>query len=104
MKKYFQFNGTINGTTYFLRMLFTIVLSIPFLIIIFAFFGIFAIEYAEIDMQNPESFDQQALEEKIQNNPDEFFDALTSSFTLFWVISIIISLIPVVWFSLAARK
>ena len=94
MKKYFQFNGTINGTTYFLRMLFTIVLSIPFLIIIFAFFGIFAIEYAEID--------QQALEEKIQNNPDEFFDALTSSFTLFWVISIIISLIPVVWFSLAA--
>ena len=73
MKKYFQFNGTINGTTYFLRMLFTIVLSIPFLIIIFAFFGMFAIEYAEIDMQNPESFDQQALEEKIQNNPDEFF-------------------------------
>ena len=64
MKKYFQFNGTINGTTYFLRMLFTIVLSIPFLIIIFAFFGIFAIEYAEIEMQNPESFDQQALEEK----------------------------------------
>lgn len=102
MKKYFQFNGTINGTTYFLRMLFTLVLSIPFLIIIFAFFGMFAIEYAEIDMQNPESFDQQALEEKIQNNPDEFFDALKSSFTLFWVISIIISLIPVVWFSLAA--
>ena len=48
MKKFFQFSGTINGTTYLLRMLFTIVLSIPALIMIFAFFGVFAIEYAEI--------------------------------------------------------
>ena len=62
MKKFFQFSGTINGTTYLLRMLFSIVLSIPALIIIFAFFGVFAIEYAEIDMQNPEGFDQQALD------------------------------------------
>ena len=67
MKKFFQFSGTINGTTYLLRMLFSIVLSIPALIIIFAFFGVFAIEYAEIDMQNPEGFDQQAFEEKIES-------------------------------------
>jgi len=101
MKKFFQFSGTINGTTYLLRMLFSIVLSIPALIIIFAFFGVFAIEYAEIDMQNPEGFDQQAFEEKIESNPDEFFEALKSSITPFWIISIIISLIPVVvWFSI----
>lgn len=102
MKKFFQFSGTINGTTYFLRILFSIVLSIPALIIIFAFFGVFAIEYAEIDMQNPEGFDQQAFEEKIESNPDEFLDALKTSFTPFWIISIIISLIPVIWFGLAS--
>ena len=102
MKKYFQFNGTINGTTYFLRLLFSIVLSIPALIIVFAFFGMFAIEYAEIDMQNPESFDQQAFEQKIQDNPEDFMENLKSSFTPFWIISILISLIPVIWFGLAA--
>ena len=102
MKKFFQFSETINGTTYFLRILFSIVLSIPALIITFAFFGVFAIEYAEIDMQNPEGFDQQAFEEKIESNPDEFLEALKSSFTPFWIISIIISLIPVIWFGLAS--
>ena len=102
MKKFFQFSGTINGTTFFLRMLFSIVLSIPAIIIIFAFFGLFAIEYAEIDMQNPEGFDQQAFEEKIESNPDEFLEALKTSFTPFWIISIIISLIPVIWFGLAS--
>jgi uncharacterized membrane protein YhaH (DUF805 family) len=102
MKKFFQFSGTINGTTYFLRILFSIVLSIPALIIIFAFFGVFAIEYAEIDMQNPEGFDQQAFEEKIESNPNEFLEALKTSFTPFWIISIIISLIPVIWFGLAS--
>ena len=102
MKKFFQFSGTINGTTFFLRMLFSIVLSIPAMIIIFAFFGVFAIEYAEIDLQNPEGFDQQAFEEKIESNPDEFLEALKTSFTPFWIISIIISLIPVIWFGLAS--
>jgi hypothetical protein len=82
--------------------LFSIVLSIPALIIIFAFFGVFAIEYAEIDMQNPEGFDQQAFEEKIESNPNEFLEALKTSFTPFWIISIIISLIPVIWFGLAS--
>lgn len=102
MKKFFQFSGTINGTTFFLRILFSAVLSVPALIITFAFFGVFAIEYAEIDMQNPEGFDQQAFEEKIESNPDEFLQALKSSFTSFWIISIIISLIPVIWFGLAS--
>ena len=102
MKKFFQFSGTINGTTYFLRILFSIVLTIPALIITFAFLGVFAIEYAEIDMQNPEGFDQQAFEEKIESNPDEFLEALKSSFTPFWIISIVISLIPVIWFGLAS--
>ena len=33
MKKFFQFSGTINGTTYLLRLLFTMLMSIPLLVI-----------------------------------------------------------------------
>jgi len=73
MKKFFQFSGTISGTTYFLRILFSIVLSIPAMIIIFAFFGIFAIEYAEIDMQNPEGFDQKSIWRKNWKQSGWFF-------------------------------
>jgi|TARA_B110000495_G_C22622330_1_gene370765 hypothetical protein len=102
MKKFFQFSETINGTTYFLRCLFTIVLSIPFCIILLFFFGIFAVEYAEIDFENPESFDQQAFQEKIESNPEEFLEAMKDTFTPFWIISIIMSLIPVFWFSIAS--
>ena len=98
MKKFFKFSGTINGTSYLLRMLFTIILSVPALIMIFAFF---AVEYAEIDLQNPESFDQAAFEKKIEENPDEFFESLTQSITPFWIISIVCLLLPVMWFSLA---
>ena len=101
MKKFFQFSGTINGTSYLLRMLFTIILSVPALIMIFAFFAFFAVEYAEIDLQNPESFDQAAFEKKIEENPDEFFESLTQSITPFWIISIVCLLLPVMWFSLA---
>ena len=43
MKKYFQFNGTINGTTFLLRSLFSIVLSIPLFIVMIAFAAIVGI-------------------------------------------------------------
>ena len=102
MKKFFQFSESINGTTYFLRCLFSIVLSIPFIIIIIAFMGVFAVEYAEIDLENPESFDQQAFQEKIESNPDEFLQAMKDTFTPFWIISLIISLIPAIWFQVAS--
>jgi len=74
MKKFFQFSESINGTTYFLRCLFSIVLSIPFFIILMLFLGISTSEYVE---------------------------ALKNTFTPFWVISIIISLIPAIWFGIA---
>jgi len=101
MKKFFQFSESINGTTYFLRCLFSAVLLIPFIIIIMIFLGVSTAEYAEIDFQNPESFDQQAFQEKIESNPKEFLEALKDTFTPFWVISIIISLIPAIWFGIA---
>jgi len=102
MKKFFQFSGTINGTTYALRILFSIVLSIPAMIIMIAFFSMFFIEYADMDMQNPEAFDQKAFEEKIESNPDDFLEALKTSFTPFWIITLIVSLIPVIWFGIAS--
>ena len=102
MKKYFQFSETISGTTYFLRMLFAILLSVPGLIAIIAFMGVFAVEYAEIDLENPESFDQQAFQEKIESNPEEFLRAMKDTFTPFWIISLIISLIPAIWFQIVS--
>jgi hypothetical protein len=102
MKKYFQFSETIDGTTYFLRCLFSIVLTIPFIITIIAFMGVFAVEYAEIDLENPESFDQQAFQEKIESNPEEFLRAMKDTFTPFWIISLIISLIPAIWFQIVS--
>ena len=73
MLKFFHFSGTISGTTYFLRVLFTILLSIPGIIIIFSFFSSYLIGEGFIDMENPEGFDQLAFQEKIEENPDEFF-------------------------------
>tara|TARA_B110000881_G_scaffold188563_1_gene178616 strand:- start:30 stop:443 length:414 start_codon:yes stop_codon:yes gene_type:complete len=65
------------------------------------FLAVSTSEYAEIDFQNPESFDQQAFQEKIESNPKEYLEALKDTFTPFWVISIIISLIPAIWFGIA---
>ena len=73
MKKFFQFNGTISGTTLFLRLLFTILLAIPGIIILISFFTSYLINEGIIDMSNPEGFDQIAFQESIEENPEEFF-------------------------------
>ena len=114
MKKFFDFNGTINGTTFFLRNLFVAVLLIPCLILSLFFAGIVIIELLNsvgIDFQELQeqmetgTFDQQELntrmEEGFKDNPDEILNIIKSAFTPFWIISLIISIIPVVWFSLS---
>ncbi len=102
MLKFFQFSGTISGTTYFLRMLFTILLSIPGIILIFSFFGSYLMNEGFIDMNNPEGFDQLAFQEQIEANPEEFFSNLWSSFSSGWIISLIIAFLPAMWFTLAS--
>ena len=102
MTKFFQFSGTISGTTYFLRMLFTILLVIPGIILLFSFFGSYMMNEGFIDMNNPEGFDQLAFQEKIEDNPEEFFGNLWSSVSSGWIISIIIAFLPALWFSLAS--
>jgi len=101
MLKFFQFSGTISGTTYFLRLLFTILLAIPGIILLFSFFGSYLMNEGFIDMNNPESFDQLAFQEQIEANPEEFFSNLWSSFSLGWIISFIIAFLPAMWFTLA---
>jgi len=54
LKNFFDFNGTINGSTFFLRNLFVVVLLIPFFILTLFFSGIVGMELmdsAGIDIQ-----------------------------------------------------
>ena len=102
MKKFFQFSGTISGTTLFLRILFTILLSIPGIIIIISFFTNYIISEGIIDMNNPENFDQAAFQESIEENPEEFFSNIYNSISGNWIIALVFSFIPAIWFSLAS--
>lgn len=114
MKKFFDFNGTINGTTFFLRNLFVAVFLIPCLILSLFFAGIVSMELLNsvgIDFQDIQAqmetgtFDQQELntqmEEGFKDNPEEILNIFKNAFTPFWIISFVISIIPVVWFSLS---
>jgi uncharacterized membrane protein YhaH (DUF805 family) len=111
LKKFFDFNGTINGTTFFLRNLFVVVLLIPCFILTLFFSGIVGMELldsAGIDIQEIQesgTFDQKELEaqmeEGFKDNPEEILNIFKNAFTPFWIISFIISIIPVVWFSLS---
>ena len=89
MKKFFDFNGTINGTTFFLRNLFVSVLLIPCLILSLFFAGIVSMELLNsvgIDFQDIQAqmetgtFDQQELntqmEEGFKDNPEEILNII----------------------------
>jgi hypothetical protein len=101
MLKFFQFSETISGTTLFLRFLFTILLSIPFVIIFFSFVADYLTSSGLIDLSNP-NFDQSAFQESIEENPEEFMDAMLNAITSNWIIALTISYVPAIWFSLAS--
>jgi len=111
MKKFFDFNGTINGTSFLLRNLFVVVFLIPYFILLVFFGGIVGMELmdsAGIDIQEIQesgTFDQKELEaqmeEGFKDNPEEILNIFKNAFTPFWIISFIVSIIPVVWFSLS---
>ena len=92
MLKFFQFSGTISGTTYFLRILFTLLLSIPGLIVFVSLISSYMIGEGIIDVNNPESFDQSAIE-KIEENPDEFLSLVLcfNRMVIFYFVSIFTS-------------
>jgi len=111
MKKYFQFNGTINGTTFLLRSLFSIVLSIPLIIVMIAFAAIVGFELLDTagidisEIQETGTFDQAELEEKIEekfkDNPEELVSLFKNAFTPFWIVGFVLTIIPVIWFGVA---
>ena len=105
MKKFFQFSGTINGTTYLLRLLFTILMSIPLLAISMMGLGTAVFGYLGYDLEEAATFgpqEQQEMGEKLGmamvENPSEVMSGLISNISAGIIIAFIVFLIPVVWF------
>ena len=110
MSRFFSFNGTISGSSFILRSLFSIVLSIPFFVLFFALMFSIVFSYMDIDLANAEGMsmaESNALGEKaglkiaedfMQEGAAEWFSQKISTF---WIIASIISIIPVLWFGLA---
>ena len=105
MKKFFQFSGTINGTTYLLRLLFTILMSIPLLVISMTGLSTAVLGYLGYDLEEAATFgpqEQQEMGEKLGmamvENPSEVMSGLISNISGGIIIAFIVFLIPVVWF------
>ena len=105
MKKFFQFSGTINGTTYLLRLLFTILMSIPLLVISMTGLGTAVFGYLGYDLEEAATFgpqEQQEMGEKLGmamiENPSEVMSGLISNIGGGIIVAFIVFLIPVVWF------
>ena len=105
MKKYFQFSGTINGTTYLLRLLFTMLMSIPLLVISMMGLGTAVFGYLGYDLEEAATFgpqEQQEMGEKLGmamvENPSEVMSGLISNISVGIIIAFIVFLIPVIWF------
>ena len=105
MKKFFQFSGTINGTTYLLRLLFTILMSIPLMVISIMGLGTAVFGYLGYDLEEAATFgpqEQQEMGEKLGmamvENPSEVMSGLISNISAGIIIAFIVFLIPVIWF------
>ena len=105
MKKFFKFNGTINGTTYLLRLLFAILMSIPLFFISMYGASVSVLGYLGYSMEDAATFgpqEQQEMGEKlgmaIVENPNEVMTGLISNISGGVIIAFIVFFIPVVWF------
>ena len=105
MKKFFQFSGTINGTTYLLRLLFTILMSIPLFFISLYGASLAVLGYLGYSMEDAATFgpqEQQEMGEKLGmamvENPTEVMSGLISNISAGIIIAFIVFLIPVIWF------
>ena len=105
MKKFFQFSGTINGTTYLLRLLFTMLMSIPLLVISTIGLSTAVFGYLGYDLEEAATFgpqEQQEMGEKLGmamvENPTEVISGLISNINGGIIIAFIVFLIPIVWF------
>ena len=110
MKRFFTFNGTINGSTFILRSLFSIILSIPFIVIVIVMQTTIFLGYMDIDLASADGMSMEETNKitedamiKIQEEMKEIGPMawFSKNISEFWIIATILSLIPVIWFGLA---
>ena len=108
MKKFFSFAGTISGTSFFLRTLFTIVLSIPLIITLISKWTSYFTSLGNFDISDPSLENQMAIQafgdelaQKIADNPEFYLNDFLNSFTFGWILLFVLSVIPAIWFGLA---
>lgn len=108
MKNFFSFAGTISGTSFFLRILFTMILSTPLIIALISKWTSYFISLGNFDISDPSLENQIAIQafgdelaQKIADNPEFYLNDFLNSFTFGWILLFILSVIPAIWFGLA---
>ena len=108
MRKYFSFSQTISGKTFFLRTLFTVVLSFPILIALISKWTSYFLSIGDFDISDPSMKNQMEIQsfgdefvQKIAENPEFYLNDFMDSFTIGWIVIFILTMIPPMWFGLA---
>lgn len=106
--KFFKFSETISGGTFILRLLFSIILSIPFLVTLISFWTSYFMSLGDFDLADPSAENQakiqlfaEELGTKIGQDPDFYLNDIVSTLTIGWIIAFILCIVPVIWFTLA---
>ena len=110
MKKFFEFKGTINGSTFVLRFLFMIVLSLPFFILCIMWGFSLVFNYADIDLSSFSSLsfsESNAIGEKAGEKIAKEIQELgtikwfSKNLGFVWIASLFMSVVPLIWFGLS---
>ena len=108
MKKFFSFSDTISGKTFFLRTLFTVVLSFPILVALISKWTSYFISLGDFDISDPSMESQMEIQsfgdelaQKMAENPEFYLNDFMDSFTMGWIVIFILTMIPPIWFGLA---
>ena len=108
MKKFFSFSETISGKTFFLRTLFTVVLSFPILVALISKWTSYFISLGDFDISDPSMENQMEIQsfgdelaQKMAENPEFYLNDFMDSFTMGWIVIFILTMIPPIWFGLA---
>ena len=106
--KFFKFSETISGVTFILRLLFSILLSIPFLVTLISFWTSYFMSLGDFDVSDPSAENQaeiqlfaEELGAKIGQDPEFYLNDILSALTVGWIVAFIICIVPVIWFTLA---
>ena len=106
--KFFKFSGTISGSTFILRLLFSLLLSIPFLVTLISFWTSYFMSLGDFDLADPSAENQaeiqlfaEELSLKIGQDPEFYLNDMISALTIGWIVAFILCIVPVIWFTLA---